>query len=146
LFSESQDVEDFASHSIELQHVLHNILPEAIDSPLVKALENHGLMTVQDVLLLNQAERDALQFAKADGSPSTFPIGSKNKLLAIKLIGQHCEDAGKPIANLQSLITTYILQQPNFGRITSIKAHLPWNIRIHSKCAFPSGLKWAFPW
>jgi len=64
LFSESQDVEDFASNSIELQHVLHNIVPEAIDSPLVKALENHGLMTVQDVLLLNQAEWDAVHSPK----------------------------------------------------------------------------------
>jgi len=99
LFSESQDVEDFASHSIELQHVLHNILPEAIDSPLVKALENHGLMTVQDVLLLNQAEWDALHFPKADGSSTALPIGSKNRLLAIKLFGQHFENAGKPIAN-----------------------------------------------
>jgi len=99
LFSESQDVEDFASNSIELQHVLHNILPEAIDSPLVKALENHGLMTVQDVLLLNQAERDALHFPKADGTLSTLPIGSKNRLMGIKLFGQYCDDEGKPIVN-----------------------------------------------
>jgi len=56
-------------------------------------------MTVQDVLLLNQAEWDALHFPKADGSSTTLPIGSKNRLLAIKLFGQHFENAGKPIAN-----------------------------------------------
>jgi len=39
LFSESQDVEDFASNSTELQHALHTILPKAIDSPLIKALQ-----------------------------------------------------------------------------------------------------------
>jgi len=77
LFSESQDVEAFSSNIFELQHVLHTILPEAIDSPLDTALENHGLITVQDVLLLNQAERDALHFLKAAITLSTLSIGYK---------------------------------------------------------------------
>ena len=49
--------------------------------------------------MLNQAERDALHFPKADGTLGTLPIGFKIRLLVIKLFGQHCEDAGKPIAN-----------------------------------------------
>jgi len=57
---------------MELQHVLHTILPEAIDSKLVKALENHGFTTVMNVLLLNQAERDALQFPKAEMAVSVL--------------------------------------------------------------------------
>jgi len=75
---ESQDVEDFASNSTELQHVLHTILPEAI----------HGFMTVMDVLLLNQAERDALCSPKLMAvQVLLLPIDPKNRLLAIKLFG-----------------------------------------------------------
>jgi len=48
---------------------------------------------------MNQAKRDALHFPKADGTLSALPIGSKNRLLAIKLIGQYCEDEGKPTVN-----------------------------------------------
>jgi len=51
LFSESQYVEDAGGNITELQHILHTILPEAIDSPLDKTLEKHGFTTVQDVLL-----------------------------------------------------------------------------------------------
>jgi len=29
---------------------------------------------------------------------------------------------------------------------TSIEVHLLWNSPIHGKCAYPSGLKWVFPW
>ncbi len=54
LSSESQDAEDSGSKISELQHVLHAIFYAAVDSPLVKALENHGLTTVQVVLLLVQ--------------------------------------------------------------------------------------------
>ncbi len=59
LSHDSQDDEDSDSNITELQYVLHSILPEAVDSPLDKALDNHGLTTIQDVLLTNQAERDA---------------------------------------------------------------------------------------
>ncbi len=38
-------------------------------------------------------------FPKANGTLSTLPIGSKNRLLVIKLFGQYCEDEGKPIVN-----------------------------------------------
>ncbi len=64
LSSERQDVKNSGSIITVLQHVLHAIFCEAVDCPLVKALEQHGLMTVQDVLLLNQAERDALHSPK----------------------------------------------------------------------------------
>ncbi len=98
LSSESQDDEDSASNVTELEYVLHSIFCDAVDGPLVKALDNHGLTTIQDVLLLNQAERDALHFPKADGTLSTLPAGYKNRF-AIKLFGQYCEDEGKPIVN-----------------------------------------------
>jgi len=55
------------------------------------------------MLLLNQAERDTHQFPKADGTLCTLPIGSKNRLLAIKLFGQYCEDEGKPIINWKQI-------------------------------------------
>ncbi len=71
----------------------------AVDGLFVKALEHHGFTTVQDILLLNQAERDALHFPKADGILSILPIGCKNRLLVVKLFGQYCEDEGKPIVN-----------------------------------------------
>jgi len=99
LFSESEDDEDSGNKISELQYVFHSIFCEAVDSPLVKALEKHGFTTIQDVLLLNQAERDALQFPKADGTLSTLPIGSKSRLLVMKLFGQYCADEGKSIVN-----------------------------------------------
>jgi len=56
-------------------------------------------MTVLDGLLLNQAERDALHFPKADGYLSTLPAGYKNRLLTVKVFGKYCEDKGKPIVD-----------------------------------------------
>jgi len=40
--NKSQDDEDSGSRTNKLQHVLYAIFCEAIDSPLVKVLENHG--------------------------------------------------------------------------------------------------------
>jgi len=97
-----KDVEDSVSIISELQHVLHTILSEAFYSPLVKALRNHGFTTVMDFLLMNQAERDAIHFLKVDGALSTLPTAYKNRLLAIKLFGQYCENEGKPIVNWKS--------------------------------------------
>ncbi len=99
LSHDSQDGEDSGSNITELQYVLHTLLPEAVDGPVVKALEHHGFTTVQDILLRNQAKRDVLHLPKADGILSTLPIGSKNRLMVIKLFGQYCEDEGKPIDN-----------------------------------------------
>jgi len=59
---------------------------------------------MQDVLLLNQAERDALHFPKADGTFGTLPICSKNRLLVIKLLRQYCKDEGKPIDNWKQVM------------------------------------------
>jgi len=95
----SQSFEDSGERIAELQYVLTAILSEALDGPLAKALKNHGLTAISDILLLNQAERNALHFLKADGTFSTLPIGPKNRLLAIKLFEQHCKDKGKPIAD-----------------------------------------------
>jgi len=59
LSHDSQDDEDSGSNITELQYIVHSILPEAVDGPLVKALDNHGLTTIQDVLLW-----DAFHFPK----------------------------------------------------------------------------------
>jgi len=45
---DSQDGEDSGSNITELQCIFHSILPEAIDGPLIKALDNHGITTIQD--------------------------------------------------------------------------------------------------
>jgi len=76
LFSESQDVED-TGNITELQHVLHTILPEAVDSLLVKALERNGFNEIQDVLLMNQAERDMLVFLDANDDVTPVPHGKR---------------------------------------------------------------------
>ncbi len=53
LFSKGQISEDSDTGIAELQHVLDTLLLKAIDSPLVKGLENHGFTTVLNILLLN---------------------------------------------------------------------------------------------
>jgi len=95
----SQSSKESNGEITELQYVLATVLSETSDSPLAKSLENHGLTTIANVLLLNQAERNALSFPEVDSTLNTLPVGHKNKLLAIKLFGQHYEEMGNTITD-----------------------------------------------
>ncbi len=96
---ESQSSKESDGEITELQYVLAIVLSETSDSPLAKSLENHDLTTIADVLLLSQAERNALYFPEVNGTLSTLPVGHKNRLLAIKLFGQHYEEMGNAITD-----------------------------------------------
>ena len=51
---------------------------------LTEALERSGFNEIQDVLLMNQAERDMQTFLNANGVITPLPQVEKNKLLDVK--------------------------------------------------------------
>jgi len=64
---------------------------------LTKALERSGFDEIQDVLLMNQAERDMLTFLNANSVVTPLPQVKKNKLLDVKLFDSYCKRIGRPI-------------------------------------------------
>ena len=60
-------------------------------------LERGGFNEIQDVLLMNQAERDMLTCLDAYYVVTLLPQAQKNMLLDIKLFSSYCEDHGRPI-------------------------------------------------
>jgi len=65
---------------------------------VTEALERSGFNEIQDVLLMNQAERDMLTFLNADGVITPLPVGPKSVLHCLRLFScYYCEDNGEPI-------------------------------------------------
>jgi len=81
---------------------LHHVLSEVLNQPwwlLAEALERSGFDEIQDILLMNQAERDMLTFLNANGVVTPLLQVKKNKLLDVKLFSSYCELIGRPIIN-----------------------------------------------
>ncbi len=79
---------------------LHHVLSEVLCQPwwlLAEALERSGFNEIQDILLMNQAERDMLTFLDANGVVTPLPQVKKNKLLDIKLFSSYREHIGRLI-------------------------------------------------
>jgi len=55
-----------------------------------------GFNEIQDVLLMNQAERDMLTFLDTNDVVTPLPQAQKNMLLDVKLFSSSCEDNGWP--------------------------------------------------
>jgi len=64
---------------------------------LPEALERSVFNDIQDVLLMNQAERDMLTFLNANGVTTLLPVGPKSVLHCLKLFSCYCEENGQPI-------------------------------------------------
>jgi len=80
-----------------LQHVLFEVLCQPWDGPLVQALDRSGFNEISDVLLLNQAERNALTFLNASNVITPLSYGEKRTLDAIKHFSCYCDNHGRPI-------------------------------------------------
>jgi len=80
-----------------LHHVLSEVLCQPWCGPLVEALERSGFNEIQDVLLLNQAERDMLTFLHANNFITLLLQVLKNMLLDVELFSCYCEDNDEPI-------------------------------------------------
>ncbi len=79
---------------------LHHVLSEVLDQPwwlLAKALERSEFDEIQDVLLMNQAERDMLTFLNANGVVTPLPQAEKKKLLNVKLFSSYHKRISRPI-------------------------------------------------
>ncbi len=81
----------------DLHHVLSEVLCQPWCGLLFEALERSGFNEIQDVLLMNQAERDMLTFLDANDIITPLPHAQKDILLNIKLFSCYCEENGKPI-------------------------------------------------
>ena len=81
---------------------LHHVLSEVLGQPwwlLAKALERSGFDEIQDILLMNKAERDMLTFLNANGVVTPLPQAEKNKLLDVKFFSSYCEWNSRPIVD-----------------------------------------------
>ena len=99
---------------------LHHVLSEVLCQPwwlLTEALERSGFNEIQDVLLMNQAERDMLTFLDANDVVTPLPQAQKNMLLDVKLFSSYCEDNGRPIMDWMK------------PRLISIVLHSTWKRR-----------------
>jgi len=86
---------------------LHHVLSEVLTQPwwlLAEALERSGFDEIQDVLLMNQAERDMLTFLNGNGVVTPLPQAEKNKLLDVKLFSAYREQIGRPIVDWTKVI------------------------------------------
>ncbi len=83
-----------------MHHVLSEVLCQPWCGPLAEALERSGFNDIQDVLVMNQAERDTLTFLTfltANYVVTQLPQILKNMLLDVKLFSCYHEEKGKPI-------------------------------------------------
>ena len=62
-------------------------------------MERSGFNEIQDVLLMNQAERDMLTFLNAKDVITPLPIGPKIRLRALKIFANFCQAEGSPIVD-----------------------------------------------
>ncbi len=79
---------------------LHHVLSEVLAQPwwlLSEALERSEFDEIQDVLLMNQAERDTLTFLDANNVITPLPQAKKNKLLNVKLFSSYRKRISRPI-------------------------------------------------
>jgi len=97
--SADEDQGDFGLSDGEaaLQHVLSEVFNPDRRKTVAGALERSGFNEIQDVLLMNQAERDMLTCLDAYYVVTPLPQAQKNMLLDIKLFNAYCEDHGRPI-------------------------------------------------
>jgi len=86
-----------------LENVLTVVLKQAKDGPLAKALDQGGILEINDVLLLNQPTRDALTFYLDDGTEKPLPVGYRNLLRALKIFANRCQANGHPIGDWTSI-------------------------------------------
>jgi len=63
-----------------LHHILFKVLCQPQYGPLVESLERSGFQEIQDVLLMNQAERDMLTFLYANDVVTLLPDDKKEML------------------------------------------------------------------
>jgi len=71
---------------------LHHVLSEVLGQPwwlIFEVLERSGFDGIQDVLLMNQAERDTLTFLNGNGVVTPLPRAEKDTLLKINLFGSY---------------------------------------------------------
>jgi len=80
-----------------LHHVLSEVFYPGWREKVVEALERSGFNEIQDVLLVNQAERDMLTFLNTNGVITPLPFGLKSVLHCLKLFSCYCEENGQPI-------------------------------------------------
>ncbi len=71
-----------------MHHVLSEVFYPGWRETVAEALERSGLNEIQDVLLMNQAERDTF---------FPLPVGPKSVLHCLKLFSCYFEDNGEPI-------------------------------------------------
>jgi len=97
--SAGEDQGDFEPTDGEaaLHHVLSEVFYPDQRETVAEALERSGFNEIQDVLLMNQAERDMLTFLNANGVTTPLPVGPKSVLHCLKLFSCYCEDNGEPI-------------------------------------------------
>jgi len=69
-----------------VHHVLFEVFCQTWYGSLVEALERSGFNEIQDVLLVNQAERDMLTFLDANDVITPLPHSKKDMLFNVKLL------------------------------------------------------------
>jgi len=116
--SNDQDVLVNSDGKAALDHVLFDVLCQPWFGLLAEALERSGFNEIQDVLLMNQAERDTLTFLNANDVVTPLPQVQKNMLLDVKLFNSYCERNGR---------LPQIGQR--FPRLISIALHSTWKRR-----------------
>jgi len=89
-----------------------------------------GFNEIQDVLLMNQAERDMLTFLNAKGVIAPLPVGLNNVLHCLKLFSCYFEDNGEPINWMQ-------VTKAQFDQFRSSKACM-WGVK---KVTIPPSLR-----
>ncbi len=93
-----------------LHHVLFEVLCQPWCGPLVESLEKSGFNDIQDVLVMNQAERDTLTFLDANDVVTPLQDNKKEMLLNFKLFSCLCEENGKPIMDWMKISKAEINQ------------------------------------
>jgi len=74
---------------VALNHVLSEVLCQLQCGLLAEALERSGFNEIQDVILMNQAERGTLTFLRVNGVVTPLPQVQKNMLFDVKLFSSY---------------------------------------------------------
>ena len=82
-----------------LEHVVSEVLKQAMDGPLAKALASGGIHVISNVLTLMQLARDALTYQDDNGTVKPLAIGHKNLLRTLKIFANSCLADGSPIVD-----------------------------------------------
>ena len=87
-----------------LDHVVGTVLDSPATSPLAKALAHRGIKDIRDLILLDRADIDALEY-EDDGTIHLVPLGYQVRLRAFMFFIEHRTLSGNPINLAWTAIT-----------------------------------------